>query len=209
MRKVFLLLIVASVLLVAPAVLCGAGGPCGFFAEEPYVYMASGAIHLGLFSIAMLFLWRGDISKTFSDLEIPGNLKKNLLYSLLGIGAIFFFLFLFSFAAVALGINDEQLVAEKVASLPIYVLAFAILVAPISEELFFRALLVPRIGMVFSSVFFGLVHFAYGSVVEILGAMLIGLILAGIFRSSRSITPCILIHMTYNLISIAVMRLFL
>ena len=86
--------------------------------------------------------------------------------------------------------------------------AGAALGAPVTEELFFRGLLTSRFGILVSSAVFGLMHFAYGSMVEVVGAFLIGIVLAATFKQSKSITPCILAHMAYNALAIAVMRLY-
>ncbi len=209
MRKIFVSLLLFSIVLVVPFFLCQAIGEsdvCSLLTEDPYSYAASGGIHLGLFSIAMFFLWKKDLRNTLKELSFPGNIKKNILFTVAGLATIFFALLVFGMVASALGFNDQEKITEKVSTLPLYVLAFAIIFAPLSEELFFRALLVPRIGIVFSSLFFGLMHFSYGSVIEVAGTIIVGFILAAIFRISKSITPCIFIHVIYNLVSITVMR---
>jgi len=210
MKKIFVLLLLFSIALVTPLLFCQSianSDVCKLFTGEYYSYAASAAIHVGIFSIAMFFLWKKNLNETLSGIGFPGNIRNNILYTIVGLVLVFTTLIIFDVVASALGVDDAEKIVEKVSSLPWYVLLFAIFLAPISEELFFRAFLVPRIGMVLSSIAFGLVHVAYGSVVELVGAALIGFILAVILRISRSITPCFLIHIIYNLISITVMRL--
>ncbi|MBU0590651.1 MAG: type II CAAX endopeptidase family protein [Candidatus Micrarchaeota archaeon] len=172
-------------------------------------YLFSFSIHIALFSVAMIFLWKDKLSSTLISLGVPGKIGNNIEYTLAGLFSIFVLLLVFGIIANALGFNDQENVTDKVNSLPFYLLIFAVLVAPITEELFFRAFLVPRVGIIFSSLLFGVLHASYGSVVEIIGAGVIGMVLAVVFKDSKSITPCIAIHMLYNLVSIIVMKLII
>jgi hypothetical protein len=103
-----------------------------------------------------------------------------------------------------------------VQELPLYLLIVAFTLVPVVEELFFRALLIPLfgrytnmwIGAVISSVFFGITHTAYGSLVEIGGAMLLGLVLALYFVKKGDILPCMIAHAIYNFISIFAIKMF-
>jgi len=195
MKRLFLVLLAVSILSFAVFLL---------FLRESYLYDAS--IHLGMLSLAMYFLWQKDLRMTLKSMGFPGSLRDNLLYTVGGLLAIFALLFVLGMAAFFLGFNDQAKVAQKISGLPLYVLAMAVIFAPFSEELLFRAFLVPRIGVVFSSLVFGSLHLAYGSVMEVVGVALVGVVLALVFRLSKSITPCILIHLIYNLLSITAMR---
>ncbi len=106
-------------------------------------------------------------------------------------------------AALALaGIGDSAKIAQKIGSLPIEVLFFAVAVSPIAEEVFFRGFLQQKIGLVPASVLFALAHISYFSVSEIAGALAIGLLLGIIFKYTKSIYPVIIAHALYNLTSI-------
>ncbi|MBU0532077.1 CPBP family intramembrane metalloprotease [Candidatus Micrarchaeota archaeon] len=174
--------------------------------NENSIYFGAAALHSALFFLALLFLWEKDLQTTLKKLAFPGDIQRNLILSGAGFILVIFVLLFLGVVATLTGFNDQEAVYEKVADLPVYILLFAIFLAPITEELFFRALLVPRIGIIFSAILFGLMHVSYGSVIEIVGAGLIGVVLAIMFRISKSITPCIIIHVTYNLFSIIVMR---
>jgi membrane protease YdiL (CAAX protease family) len=205
MKKLFFLLALASVALFTAVAGCGLldSGIC--LALNPlYVYLGSASIHLALFSIAMFFLWKQDLRTTLASIGFPGTLRDALAYSAIGLSAIFMALFIVGIVSIAGGFNDQQKVSERVLDLPLVILAFAVLVAPVTEELFFRAFLSPRVGIVVSSILFALAHFTYGSIVEVVGVLFVGMLLASIYRMSRSITPCIVVHMAYNLLSIAV-----
>jgi hypothetical protein len=150
----------------------------------------------------MFFLWKDDFRSTLESVGFPGSLKWAVVNSAAILVSIFVALFILGYVSLLLGFNDQEKIAEKVGGLPFPILIFAALVAPISEELFFRGLLTPRIGVVFSSLAFGLSHLAYGSTVEVAGTVVVGIILGFAFRMSKSVTPCILAHMAYNSLAV-------
>jgi membrane protease YdiL (CAAX protease family) len=165
-------------------------------------------MHLAILSLALYFIYEKDLPTFLKRFGIPGNLKRNALYVVAGLGGIFITLTILTVVFLSLGISDHQNVINVANALPLYVLLFAIIFAPISEEFFFRAFLSNKIGIIPSSIIFGIFHFAYGSVVEIVGAFLIGLILAIAYKRSGSIIPSIAIHLIYNLIAVAFLRGF-
>ncbi|MBD3209822.1 CPBP family intramembrane metalloprotease [Candidatus Micrarchaeota archaeon] len=211
MKLFFSFLLFLSAALFTLALFCGSFQDISWckFITENYIYFGAGTIHVGLFSAAMIFLWKKDLKTTLDGLSFPGDVLRNLVMSVNGFVLVICTLLVLGIVAALVGFADQSAVYEKVAELPVYILAFAVVFAPVSEELFFRAFLVDRVGVVLSSLLFGLMHFAYGSAVEIIGAALIGVVLAFIYKASKSITPCLVIHLTYNLMSIAVMRLVL
>ncbi|HSB47686.1 MAG TPA: CPBP family intramembrane glutamic endopeptidase [Candidatus Bilamarchaeum sp.] len=179
-------------------------GFCSFLVNNNLV-IGTAALHLGILSLALFFLWKEDLRSTLKALGIPGDLKDNLVYSAATLGAMFLLSLLVGIASFVFGFSDQAKIAEKISGLPVAMLVAAALLAPIGEELFFRATLVPRIGPILSSILFGIVHFTYGSVAEVVGVLLLGFVLALSFQKSRSILPCILSHMAYNGLSILVM----
>lgn len=174
-----------------------------FFIGETYLYEIP--VHLGFFSAAMYFLWKRNLKTTIKSLGIPGKFWNNVKFICAGFFSIIITLFAINIIANYLEINDQSAVVDIVQQLPLYILIMAVLFAPISEEIFFRAFLVSKIGVLGSSVVFALLHISYGSVIELIGAFSIGLILALIYKHSKSIVPPIAIHMGYNLIAISVM----
>ncbi|MBU0532620.1 CPBP family intramembrane metalloprotease [Candidatus Micrarchaeota archaeon] len=205
MKSFFLFLFLFSILVFALSL---------FAPEDLILYISAAAIHVGLLSISLYFLWKSDLGTTLSSIGFPGKLKTTFIFSVLGLLSIFAILFIIGIMSIVLGFNDQQKITEKVADLPVSILLFAVIAAPVSEEFFFRAFLVKKIssiinpwaGILISSILFGLVHFSYGSIMEIVGAFTIGTILAVIFHKSKSITPCLAIHIFYNLLAIIVMR---
>lgn len=83
---------------------------------------------------------------------------------------------------------------------------FAMVVAPVAEEIFFRGFMLPGIskrfgkgwGIVVSAFIFSLAHLQPGALVPI---FLLGLLLAWLYIKTKSIWPCIFAHFTYNSIA--------
>jgi len=209
MKSIFFFLAAIAVLLFASVLACNAlpGIPLCPAVSSNSLVLGSGAIHLFLISAALLFLLDPDPKAMFKKLGFPGGLKNTVLYTVGGLAAVFTALFIISFGLLILGVSDQQKVMDKISGLPTYILLFAVILAPFSEELFFRGLLVPRIGILGSSALFALSHITYGSIAEIAGVLAVGIILGAVFKYSKSITPCILVHLIYNGISIAAIKL--
>ena len=74
----------------------------------------------------------------------------------------------------------------------IFVMAF-------SEELFFRVLLVDRFGIFLSTIFFALMHNAYGSYLAMLVSFILGLLLAFWWKKERNYYILFLAHFLYDL----------
>ena len=215
MKQFFLFLTIFSIIILLSVLFLGSSIP-----ELYSTVLGSLAIQSGLFFSAMFFLWENNLKKTLSSIGFPGSLKNTIIFTFLGLVLLFFILLLVGLVATLGSFNDQEKISDKVTNLPFAILLFAIFIAPICEELFFRALLVPKadsfffklvkiphLGVFASSLLFGISHISYGSVVEILGVLAIGILLAAFFKASKSITPCILIHMIYNGLSISAMLL--
>lgn len=88
---------------------------------------------------------------------------------------------------------------------PVLVLA---LLSSAAEELFFRALLEPTVGLVLSSLLFGLAHRARGQIrwVWPLWAAIVGLGLGGIFHMTGSLVGALLAHAAVNALNLLFLR---
>jgi len=143
--------------------------------------------------------------KIFSIAEELGFRKENWKETLKKTAILFVLLLYTAFIVGSIlaitGANDTHLVGEKVQELLLSPLAVAyILVVRVSaEEIFFRGFLTPKIGVLWSSVLFAVAHYSYGSIAEIIGAFLLGILLAAYFQRSKSLLPNILAHILYNL----------
>lgn len=162
---------------------------------------------LGIAMLFFPFLW---------SIEMKGN---NLLRSMRQLGIsregfvrnVFFgiwvtplvFILTISESLLIYGLHVEE--AGKVGmiaiGLPLYVLIFSFTVTPIAEEIFFRGFLLPRIGILLSTLLFALAHFSYGSIAEFVGAFTAGLVFALMRRRSKSVIPSIVAHAAFNLIN--------
>jgi len=207
MKLFFLFLFIISVGAIALVFSCELLGDTCSPISGYYLYLATGGIHLALISAALFFLWKKDVRTTLANAGFRGSIKDNLIFAAIGLSALFILLIFLGIVSIGFGFNDQRNVSAKVDTLPLLVLAFAVIGAPFTEELFFRAFMVPRVGIIISAILFGILHFTYGSVVEILGAFMIGTLLGALFRMSKSIVPCILVHLVYNLFSLTAMKL--
>ena len=176
-----------------------------------FAYMALGLI-AGTVAAVLIFLPIPFYYYGMKGLDIAG-VKKELGFGdarasralLFGIGAYVLAIIISLMLGVALalaGIGDSAKIAQKVGSLPIEVLFFAVAISPIAEEVFFRGFLQQKIGLAPASVLFALAHISYFSISEVLGALAIGLLLGIIFKYSKSIYAVIIAHALYNLTSI-------
>lgn len=81
-----------------------------------------------------------------------------------------------------------------------------LIISPITEEIIFRGLILTAmqkqfndiIAIIFSGLFFGLIHFMAGGVVLVLGATFMGLIFGIIYVKTKSLLPVIAAHAIAN-----------
>ncbi|MFA5077737.1 MAG: type II CAAX endopeptidase family protein [Candidatus Micrarchaeia archaeon] len=180
-------------------------GSFAFF-QSAYPYVATLELHLGLLLSAIYFLEK-DLKVIFVD-RIK-NPKALFWTGLEGIGlyvVIIAAMLAFGLTVIALGYKPDTMnVYEKITGLPVYLVVFAVLFAPLSEEFFFRGLLSRKFGPLASSIVFAASHFGYGSLYEVAGAFLIGLVLALYFSERKNLAGCIIAHGLFNLMSITLM----
>jgi uncharacterized protein len=95
----------------------------------------------------------------------------------------------------------------------IYLVLFTCITAGITEELVFRGYLLPRLTLVFnspklgiiiSSLLFGLLHYGYGNLAQIIGPMLIGTIFAIHYYYFRNLKVLIFCHFLWDFILLMV-----
>jgi len=122
--------------------------------------------------------------------------------------ALFIYSIILSVTLLALGINDFQGVENvltQLISLSPFLLIYLFIIRVFLEEWFFRAFLVPRTGVILSNIIFGLLHFGYDSIGEVIGAILLGMVLAVSYNQHKKIIPNFIAHLLYNLIVVLVM----
>lgn len=79
------------------------------------------------------------------------------------------------------------------------------LAAGLFEETFFRGFLQPRIGLLASNVLFGLVHLAYGTILQLAVPVVLGLALGLLYRWTRNLWAPVAAHATYDAIQLALL----
>lgn len=170
----------------------------------PLEYSGTVFLHMAFLFFSLHYLW----PERDKLLRPPGRkLYQRLFDSLLLLLLLIALSMAFGVVVDMLGGSaDQAKIVETVEGLPLYVLLFSFIAAPFTEELFFRAFLVPRAGPVAASVMFALVHHAYGSVAEMFGAFLLGLALSLYFHERRDVLPCILAHGAFNLLSVLLIK---
>ena len=92
-----------------------------------------------------------------------------------------------------------------------FLMIFTCLTAGFVEELLFRGYLLPRMALLFnssiaavivSSVLFGLMHFGYGTIINMVGPFVIGLVFAIYYWKFRNIKVLIFCHFAWDLMAL-------
>ncbi len=173
----------------------------------------SGSIIIDLLLLLTPFVWLATERKTLSESVSFLGLSKMPALKLISDCA---WLLIVSMLLVALvgvvvshfGFADEGQVAKVINTQGAVALFLAVTFGPLAEELFFRGLLSRKYGILASSVAFGLAHYFYGSVVEVAGAISIGLLFSWYVRRTGNLVAPVFVHCTYNALSMAVMLFF-
>jgi membrane protease YdiL (CAAX protease family) len=142
--------------------------------------------------------------------------KYSPLFILKAIGKTFLFVIL---AMICVGItikvlhvNIESTVMTKMVKLlkdNFMLLLFASITAGLTEELIFRGYLLSRLDFLFkntkaaiivSSLIFGLLHYSYGTLLQIIGPTAIGLVFAHQYHKNKNIQIVIICHFLWDFI---------
>lgn len=111
-----------------------------------------------------------------------------------------------SILLMALNLNDLELVTKSIQEtrtiFPVFL--WLVVLRVVSEEIFFRGFLTNELGVVGSSAIFAMFHLGYGSIAEIIGVFVLGLVLAKSFELNKNLYPNILAHLAYNFIVISI-----
>lgn len=165
-------------------------------------------------SLLLLYLFALKIEKQ------PFLLWGETEYSIMSFAKAVFITFLKLFIAVFLTgliimlfkITEESTVLNKAMALfkkSYLLLFFTCVTAGITEELIFRGYLLPRLelalknkkmAIVISSVLFGFLHFGYGTLLNVIGPIVIGLVFAIQYDQYRNIKILILCHFLWDLL---------
>ena len=108
-----------------------------------------------------------------------------------------------SLTLAALNLNDLEKVAgqiTKVGTKAPWFLYYLLSARVVAEEVFFRGFLAKKFGILPSSLAFAFAHASYGSVSEVIGALVLGGLLAWVYKANQNIVPNIFAHVAYNLV---------
>ncbi len=191
-----------------------------FNAVPSYLYLTS-AISLDTLN----FLFTAAMSLSFSAAAITylkfvergrkgvaqrlGLGARALTASSIGFG-LFLFLIIFSLEVLTglvsstTGTAISTNVSLVFAGAPVWFLIFAAVVAPINEEILFRGLMVPRLGIFASALIFAIPHLTYDSTfaIEFIAAFIFGILAGYVFKRTGSLYSSITAHMLVNTLSI-------
>ena len=172
-----------------------------------------------LYGAMALSVWLFSVRKYKCGWRALGFRNSNVKGLLLGISVVLIgiaFGSLYDFIIVQTGAESpSSLPADFVGTWYNWAMLglFAIVVAPVAEELFFRGFMLPGIGkrfgkgwgIVISAIIFALAHLQPGALGALVPIFLLGLLLAWLYIKTKSIWPCIFAHFTYNSIAFVFM----
>lgn len=80
--------------------------------------------------------------------------------------------------------------------------------AGVCEEILFRGFLQRRVGIVFASVLFGLVHAGYGTVLQIVAPFVLAFVFGALYRYFRTLWAPIAAHFTFDFVQLTLLYFF-
>lgn len=95
----------------------------------------------------------------------------------------------------------------------IFLILFTSITAGVTEELIFRGYLIPRLeillkntpaAILLSSILFGLIHYSYGTLIQIIGPVFIGIIFALHYQKYKNIKILIMCHFLWDLLGLLI-----
>ncbi len=203
---VFLLIILPLIIIAAIA-----AEALGFFGLSQNSVAFAGDAALGIMfplsTLIYLKVYRKNSNREILDGLGLGRNKLNL--GMIAIGVIIFFIITLMSLGVGLlqniihtPINTNVSIA--LAGAPLWFYVFAAVIEPINEEVLFRGFMVPRIGIILSSIIFGILHYTYDSTfaIEVIAAVVFGLIAGYAYRKTGSLYPSIIAHILINTLAI-------
>ena len=165
-----------------------------------------------LFPISFIF-WRNKLHATSEGLKIAlvdlgfftNGFKNDAKTTIKLIFTMFIAASIISIMFYNAGLNDLSKVDQVISGFGFSTLLYLVIVRATAEEIFFRGFLVKRIGVIASTIIFAALHFGYGSITEIIGALYLGFILAYVFSKNKSIIPNIFAHVFFNILSVFIL----
>jgi uncharacterized protein len=170
-----------------------------FFIAEEFI------LDIFLFFIPFYFLFLIDrATSVYQVFKLQGLVKSPIKDIIKNTAIIFILLFALSytlsFFSIFFKVSDLNLVGEEILKYSPLAIVYLFLIRVFLEEWFFRGFLTPRLGVIFSSALFALGHLAYGSIIEVIGAFVLGIFLASMYKKNKNLWPNFFAHFLYNLV---------
>ena len=155
---------------------------------------------LGTVAISWMLHKRVPVGKITAELGLS---RDRLTPRNIGYGILIFIAYLALVVAIGVfssvtGISVNSNASSVLGLFPLWLLPFVMTIAPLNEEILFRGVMVPRIGIVLSALFFAGLHGGYASYVEFAMALWFGLVAGYAFKRTKSLYPSLVTHMLVN-----------
>lgn len=171
-----------------------------------------------LYWVILLLVWFYAFKAERQPLLIWQEKQYNFLFYVASIIGIFLVLFagvlIISTALSFAGFNRTSTRLTEIINLirgKSWLLIFTALTAGVVEELIFRGYLLPRLAGIFksniaaiiiSSLLFGLLHYKYGTVVNVAGPVFIGFVFAWHYNKYRNIRIVVVCHFLWDVLAL-------
>ncbi len=200
--------IVLNIILIAPGVILYT---YDYMSYNSLNFVSDAALSMS-FSLSVMCYFIFYKKQNFTDILSAvglGNGKFNFNVILVGVilfAALFVMEIIVSVISYITNVPINSNVDILLASAPLWFYVFTAIMSPINEEILFRGFMVPRLGIVISSLFFAAGHFAYNSSfeIEVIAALLFGLLAGYAYKRTNSLYPSIIGHMLLNAVTLIV-----
>lgn len=175
-------------------------------ARSLLVSLAMNVVVMGLGAVAILGLLTTDPHALGKRLFIsPGPAHGRAVGVGIGVTVATMILYALTLAAIGRFVDIERndIVLELGEELTWPLIVLIALASSISEELYFRALLLPQVGVVASSLLFGLVHLTYGNWLQVIVPAVLGLVFGWLLLRTRSLAAPVAGHFAWNFLQLA------
>lgn len=206
-RSVYFIIILFALIIAFNAVPLAAYA-FGYIDYDTLNFISTATLSLSFTASALVYLRFVDRSKRGIANRL-GLSREKLTLGNIGIGLLLFFIIFLMELAVGLisnvsGVQINTNVALLFAGAPAWFVFFASIIAPVNEEVLFRGLMVPRIGVFLSALIFAAPHLGYNSTfaVEFIAAFVFGILAGYVYKRTGSLYPSIAAHMLVNLLTL-------
>lgn len=181
----------------------------GSIGINEYEYVVQTLLEISFALISFLYLMvykRNTLAKCVDQLGI-GLKRLSANKIMLGLGlflAIFLLEIVIGAISSATNIQINTNSGILLASAPVWFYIVLVVVAPVSEEILFRGLMVPRLGIIISALLFGIGHAGYDSTfgIDIISAFIFGVLAGYAFKRTKSLYPSMIAHILVNLLAL-------